>query len=40
MNREIAPLKPSEESIIVDTTDLDLDSAVNAMFMVVEKAIG
>ena len=27
--REIAPLKPAEDSIIVDTTDLDLEQSVN-----------
>lgn len=31
MNRETAPLKPSEESIIVDTSDVDLDGAVKMM---------
>ena len=35
MNRAVAPLKPSAQSVIVDTSDLDLEGAVNAMRKVV-----
>ncbi len=39
MNRAVAPLKPSEQSVIVDTSDLDLEGAVNAMRDVVNKIL-
>lgn len=39
MNRAVAPLKPSAESVIVDTSDLDLEGAVNAMQKVVEEKL-
>ncbi len=39
MNRPIAPLKPSEQSIIVDTSDLNLEQAVEAMKSVVDSVI-
>lgn len=39
MNRPVAPLKPSEQSVIVDTSDLDLEQAVEAMKAVVNSVI-
>ena len=39
MNRAVAPLKPSKQSVIVDTSDLDLEQAVAAMKSVVDGAI-
>lgn len=39
MNREVAPLKPSAESVIVDTSDLDLEGAVNAMQNVIKERL-
>ncbi len=39
MNRAVAPLKPSEQSVIVDTSALDLEQAVEAMRRVVDSAI-
>ena len=39
MNRAVAPLKPSEQSVIVDTSDLDLEGAVNAMRKVIESIL-
>ena len=36
MNRAVAPLKPSEDSVIVDTSDVDLDGAVRLMREAVE----
>ena len=39
MNREVAPLKPSAESVIVDTSDLDLEGAVNAMQNVIKESL-
>ncbi len=39
MNRPVAPLKPSEQSVIVDTSELDLDGAVNAMRAVVDNIL-
>ncbi len=37
MNRAVAPLKPSDESVIVDTSELDLDGAVSKMENVVKR---
>ena len=39
MNRAVAPLKPSEQSVIVDTSDLDLEGAVNAMREVINNCL-
>ncbi len=39
MTRAVAPLKPSDESVIVDTSELDLDGAVSAMENVVKQKI-
>ena len=39
MNREVAPLKPAAESVIVDTSDLDLEGAVNAMQNVIKERL-
>ncbi len=39
MNRAVAPLKPSEQSVIVDTSDLDLEGAVNAMRTVIDNIL-
>ncbi len=36
MNRAVAPLKPSEDSVIVDTSDVDLDGAIRLMREAVE----
>ena len=39
MHREIAPLKPSEDSIIVDTSNLDFEQSVAAMEAVINQAL-
>lgn len=39
MNRAVAPLKPSKQSVIVDTSDLDLEGAVNAMRTVIDNIL-
>lgn len=39
MNRAVAPLKPSEDSVIVDTSDVDLDGAVKLMREAVESQL-
>lgn len=39
MNRAVAPLKPSEQSVIVDTSELDLEGAVNAMRAVIDNIL-
>ena len=36
-HREIAPLKPSEDSIIFDTTDFGLEESVNRLISIVEE---
>ncbi len=40
MNRAVAPLKPSGESVIVDTSGLSLQQSVEAMRKVVEEKLG
>lgn len=37
MNREIAPLKPAEDSVTVDTTELDFDQSVEAVISVIKE---
>ncbi len=34
-HREIAPLKPSEESVIVDTSDLTLEESIDRIFKII-----
>jgi cytidylate kinase len=38
-HREIAPLKPSEESVIIDTTDVPLKKAIEMLKQAVEEGI-
>ncbi len=38
MNRPVAPLKPAEDSVIVDTSNLDLEGSIEAVLSVIEKA--
>ncbi len=40
MNREIAPLKPAEDSVTVDTTELDFDQSVEAVISVINEKTG
>ena len=37
--REVAPLKPAEDSVLVDTTDLGLQEAIDATADVVLNAL-
>ena len=37
--REVAPLKPAEDSIIVDTSELNFEEAVNAVCNVIDKTV-
>ena len=37
MNREIAPLKPAEDSVTVDTTELGFDQSVEAVISVIKE---
>ena len=39
MNREIAPLKPAEDSVIVDTSDLDLQQSIDLLIKTIEENI-
>ncbi len=36
-HREIAPLKPSEESVIVDTSELSFDESVNTLYNIIKE---
>ena len=36
MNRKIAPLRPSEDSIRIDTTDLCLEDVINKIMNIIE----
>ncbi len=38
-HREIAPLKPAEDSVTVDTTELNLQESVEALYRIVEEKI-
>ncbi|MCR4614524.1 MAG: (d)CMP kinase [Clostridiales bacterium] len=39
-HREIAPLKPAEDSVILDTTELDLQQSIDAVLSLVEEKLG
>lgn len=39
MNRKIAPLKPAEDAVIVDTTEYNLEESVNAVINVIKEKI-
>ena len=39
MNREIAPLKPAEDSVLLDTTEMNIDQVVTAMKAIVEERL-
>lgn len=39
MNREIAPLKPAEDGVIVDTSDLDLQQSIDLLIKTIEENI-
>ena len=38
-HREIAPLKPAEDGVIVDTTNLNLEESINEIVRIVKEAI-
>jgi cytidylate kinase len=38
-HREVAPLKPAADAIILDTTDLDVDAAVAEAIRLVEERL-
>ncbi|MBQ3007308.1 MAG: (d)CMP kinase [Clostridia bacterium] len=38
-HREIAPLKPAEDGIIVDTTNLNLEESINEIIRIIREAI-
>ena len=37
MNRETAPLKPAEDSVVLDTSDLDFEGSVQALLKIVRE---
>lgn len=37
MNREVDPLRPAEDAVIVDSTNLDFDGVVSAILKIVEE---
>jgi cytidylate kinase len=39
MNREIAPLKPAEDGVILDTTGLSLEESINEIIRIVKEKI-
>ena len=39
MNRPIAPLKPAVDSVLLDTSNLNIEQAVAAMKEIVEKRL-
>ncbi len=38
--RKTAPLKPAEDAVILDTTDLDIDTSVRRILEIIEKRLG
>ncbi len=39
-HREVAPLKPAEDSILVDTSDLNLEESINKVVYTIKEKIG
>ena len=39
-HREIAPLKPAGDSVIIDTTDLSLEQSINAVLSLISQKLG
>ena len=39
-HREIAPLKPAEDSVIADTSELNFDESVELLYNIVKNKIG
>ena len=39
-HREIAPLKPAEDSILVDTTELELEESVDLVLRTAKERLG
>jgi cytidylate kinase len=39
-SREIAPAKPAEDAILLDTTSFDFEESVNAILEIIEKKCG
>ena len=39
-HREIAPLKPAEDSVIADTSELSFDESVELLYNIVKNKIG
>lgn len=39
-HREIAPLKPADDSVIIDTSDLDFNGSVEKLYQTVKEKIG
>ena len=37
MNREVDPLRPTEDAVIVDSTELDFDQVVEHILKIVEE---
>jgi len=40
MHRADAPLRPAEDAVVIDTSDLDIDEAVQAALRVIESKKG
>ncbi len=40
MNRPVAPLKPAEDAVIIDSTSLDIDEVLNQVLALVAERIG
>jgi cytidylate kinase len=38
--REVAPLKPADDSVLIDTSELNFEEAVNAVCIVIDKTVG
>ena len=40
MTRETAPLKPAEDAVLADTSDLDLDGSEQLLMKIVKEKLG
>lgn len=39
MNREIAPLKPAEDAVLLDTSELDLEQSIEAVLEIIQRKL-
>ena len=40
MNREVAPLRQAEDAVVVDTSELNLEESIDAVYQVIREKLG